>query len=322
MAFSSLRFCYRLVYCAVCWLFTTSAYAQDIIRVERTHPAMGTQFRIVVYVADSASAIPTIEQAFARVDTLEMIMSDYRNDSELNRLTRTAGRDTFVTVSEDLWNVLRLAQRISRRSRGAFDGSIGPLSKLWRRAFRQREMPAAEDLALAQSRVNYRWIKLRKRDRSVRLRRPEMRLDLGGIAKGYAIDAAAAVLRDAGIHRLLIDGGGDLYLGNPPPDRPGWRVRSPQGETELHHVAIATSGDQYRYLEWAGRRYSHLIDPRTGYGVTHRRWVTVQAPSAVVADALASAASILVHSAQAERTLRRLERAFGVRILSGGVEGE
>jgi thiamine biosynthesis lipoprotein len=280
---------------------------------------MGTEFRIVVYAADSAQAENTIERAFARVDTLERITSDYRNDSELNRLSRTAGRDTCVRVSEDLWNVLRLAQRVSRRSRGAFDVSIGPLSKLWRRAFRQREMPAAEDLALAQSRVNNRWIKLRKRDHSVRLRGKDMRLDLGGIAKGYAIDAAAAVLREAGINRLLVDGGGDLYLGDPPPGRSGWRVRSPQGETELHSVAIATSGDQYRYLEWKGRRYSHLIDPRTGYGVTHRRSVTVQAATAAVADALASAASILVHSAQAEQTLSRLERAFDARILSADV---
>ena len=298
----------------------TSAYAQDTLRVERTHPAMGTQFRIVVYVTDSASAIPVIERAFARVDTLEQIMSDYRNDSELNRLSRTAGRDTFVAVREDLWYVLQLAQRVSRRSRGAFDVSIGPLSKLWRRAFRQREMPDGEDIALAQSRVDYRWIELRKRDHRVRLRGKDLRLDLGGIAKGYAIDAAAAVLREAGITRLLVDGGGDLYLGDPPPGRPGWRVRSPQGETELRNVAIATSGDQYRYLEWKGRRYSHLIDPRTGYGVTHRRSVTVQAPSAVVADALASAASILVHSAQAEKALRRLERVFDARIAPGTVE--
>ena len=316
------RFCYRLVCCAACWLLWTSAYAQDTIRVERIHPAMGTQFRIVVYVADSASAIPTIERAFARVDTLEQIMSDYRNDSELNRLARTAGRDTCVAVSADLWNVLQLAQRVSRRSRGAFDVSIGPLSKLWRRAFRQRDMPAAEDIALAQSRVNYRWIKLRRKDRKVGLQEPGMRLDLGGIAKGYAIDAAATVLREAGITRLLVDGGGDLYLGDPPPGRSGWRVRSPRGETQAHNVATATSGDRYRYLEWNGQRYSHLIDPRTGYGVTHRQSVTVWAPTATVADALASAASIGVHSAQAERMLRWLERAFDARILAGGVERE
>lgn len=295
------------------WLSVAIAQG-DYQRLEHSHPAMGTRFRIVAYVADSASARPVFDAAFARIDSLEGITSDYRNDSELNRLSRTAGRDTFVSVSPDLWRVLCLAQCLSRRSAGAFDVSIGPLSKLWRRAFRRQEFPPTEAILAARNAVGYRNIELRRRDRSVRLRREGMGLDLGGIAKGYAVDAAMAVFRAGGIDRVLVDGGGDLLLGDPPPGAEGWRIASPKGEIVMHNRAIATSGDRYHYLEWAGRRYSHLIDPRTGYGVTHGSAVSVLAPTATLADALASAASILIDTRAGRRRIARIARRYRAEI--------
>ena len=314
MVFSLYQFCFFLIGGLICCLGATSASAQDTVRVERTHPAMGTAFRIIVYAADSAQAVKEIERAFVRVDSLERIMSDYRSDSELNRLSQTAGRDTFVSVSPDLWRVLCSAQRLSRRSAGAFDVSIGPLSKLWRRAFRRQEFPDSAAVAAARDAVGYRNIELRRRDRSVRLRREGMSLDLGGIAKGYAVDAAMAVFRAGDIDRVLVDGGGDLLLGDPPPGAAGWRIASPKGEIVMHNRAIATSGDRYRYLEWAGRRYSHLIDPRTGYGVTHGSAVSVLAPTATLADALASAASILIDTRAGRRRIARIARRYRAEI--------
>ncbi|MEL7159154.1 MAG: FAD:protein FMN transferase, partial [Bacteroidota bacterium] len=189
--------------------------------------------------------------------------------------------------------VLHFARRLARRSKGAFDPTVGPLTKLWRRAFRLQTFPARERILAARARVQWQDLKTASNDR-VRLRRNGMQLDLGGVAKGYALDAVGEQLRQNGYRSYLIDGGGDLLLGEPPPGKPGWSVVTPTGENlgELSEVAIATSGATYRYLERDGVRYSHLIDPRTGYGVTGHELVTVIAPTGMVADALASTLSI------------------------------
>lgn len=265
-------------------------------RIERSHPAMGTLFHITLYAADTLAAERACVLAFARIDSLEAQMSDYRNDSELSRLSNTT---EWSPVSRDLWQVMRLAQCISSHSKGAFDVTIGPLSKLWRRAFRQQQFPDSERLASARSRVNYRCLQLHRRQYKLRLRRPGMQLDLGGIAKGYALDAAYQILQQHGIDKVLLDGGGDILVGASPARATGWTVALPSDNPAnipklvLTHRAIATSGATYRYLEWQGQRYSHLIDPKTGLGVQHPHQVTVAAPCAALADALASACSVL-----------------------------
>jgi thiamine biosynthesis lipoprotein len=133
------------------------------------------------------------------------------------------------------------------------------------------------------------------------LLKPEMRLDLGGIAKGYAVDKALAVLRRRGITRALVDAGGDIGLGDPPPGKPGWGIGvaplepggPPGGFLWLSRRAIATSGDTQQYVVIDGVRYSHLVDPRTGLGLTDHSSVTVIAPDGITADGLASAVSVL-----------------------------
>jgi len=167
---------------------------------------------------------------------------------------------------------------------------------------RRGRLPPDDQLAQARQAVGYRYLALDSVARTARLDRPGMRLDLGGIAKGYAVDEALKVLRAHGLPRALIDGGGDIRLGDPPPDRPGWRVelttvradgeRATQ-ERLLARRAVATSGDTYRYVEVDGVRYSHILDPRTGMGLTDERLVPVIAPTGMQADALASALSVL-----------------------------
>jgi len=236
--------------------------------------------------------------AFERLDALNQQLSDYEPESALNNFDARAGDGKWHSLPPDLWQVLNEARQVHRRSDGAFDVSIGPLSRLWRRAFRRQEFPDVQLLAKAQKKVNGRWIKLKRRDYSGKLLRSGMELDLGGIAKGYALDELAKVLERHGLNRYLIDGGGDLLAGAAPPDRKGWRIQTP-GDTTLviRHEAVATSGATYRYLEHEGKHYSHLIDPRSGYGVRHRRIVTVRAPTASTADAWASAFSILSEAA-------------------------
>ena len=294
------------------------AGAQGMERYTFSQPKMGTEFRIVAYGSDPDSVSRAVQTAFARIDSLNRIMSDYDPESEISLLAEKAALDPgrYYPVSEDLWTVLRQAKILSRRSRGAFDVTVGPLSKLWRRAFRRRTFPSPEAIDEARSLVNYRWLKLRSRDRAVRLKKAGMRLDLGGIAKGYTVDAVYEVLQKAGTPAVLVDGGGDIFGGMPPPGEPGWRVAAHRLRADsirqeivyLKNGAIATSGDTYRYLEWKGKRYAHIINPRTGLGMTDRRMVTVGAESCMLADALASTFSVVSLS-----KLERLARRFGVR---------
>ncbi len=263
---------------------------------------MGTPWSMTVYTSDTLRARQVIDSAYARVEAIEQSMSDYRSDSEINRLVALPTR-RWHPVSADLFRVLTCSRLLARRSDGAFDPTIGPLSKLWRRAFRHQEFPEAADIQRARSRVRWKWLRLRRPNR-VRLSRDGMQLDLGGVAKGYALDAAGAVLDQAGLPSYLIDGGGDLLLGASPPGRTGWRVETSGGAIDTIHVAIATSGGAYKYLEWEGQQYSHLIDPRTGLGITHPSPVTVLATTGMVADALASALSVL-GDVEGKKLLRR-----------------
>lgn len=297
----------RLGQRAACWLAAGllaagATPAQPLARFAFARPMMGTEVRLVLYAPDSARASEAAEAAFARLDTLNTRLSDYRAESELNRLSATAGTGRWVPVSEELWTVLAEARRLAEATGGAFDPTVGPLTRWWRWARRRNQLPPAEALAEALEAVGYRHVRLDSAKRRVRLDRPGMRLDLGGIAKGYAADEALAVLAAHGFERALVDAGGDVAVGAPPPDAAGWRLAVARPDTagqrsqETHILTgtgIATSGDAYRYVEVDGRRYSHLLDPRTGLGLTHRREVTVVAPSAMLADALASAFSVL-----------------------------
>jgi thiamine biosynthesis lipoprotein len=294
--------------------------AQSLERYLFVHRQMGTAFRIILYAEDMGQAEAAAAAAFARVDQLNKTFSDYHDDSELSRLAHFAGRDTFVPVGEDLWRVAVFARELSEYSQGAFDLTIGPLSRLWRRSFRHRDFPPLFMVEAARELVDYRRLILDVDKRAVALTRAGMRLDAGGIAKGYTVDEAMKILRAHGIRHALVDGGGDLLLAEAPPDSAGWkigrRVLDAQGHVVdtimlLANLAIATSGDTYRFLEWEGRRYSHLIDPRSGLGMTDERLVSVIAPSCTLADALASALSVV----DPDEASALLERYPGVEAL-------
>jgi thiamine biosynthesis lipoprotein len=253
-----------------------------------SHPAMGTEFRITISAIDTNGLVGVVRQSFARIDELEQSMSDYRTNSELNMLSSST---SWQIVSPDLYEVLRFSRKLARQSGGAFDPTVGPLTKLWRRAFRQQVFPDQEDILAARTRVHWKDLKISKRRPKVRLRRPNMRLDLGGVAKGYALDVLGAMLREAGFPSFLIDGGGDLLLGDAPVGEAGWTVLimgSTDHPAKWNNIAIVTSGDTYQYMDYEGVRYSHLIDPRTGLGTINVREVTVTGPNAMVADGLAS----------------------------------
>ena len=271
------------------------------LRYEFTQPQMGLPFRIVLY-ATEAEAKPAADAAFARIAQLNDILSDYDTDSELSRLSRSAGEGKSVPVSQDLWNVLARAQELARRSDGAFDVTVGPVVSQWRRARREKKLPPPARLEAALAAVGWEKLHLDPRARTARLVAPEMRLDLGGIAKGYAVDEAQKVLRARGITRALVAGGGDMAASDAPPGKRGWRIEvapldltnaPPARFVLLRHHALATSGDVFQRVEIDGVRYSHIVDPMTGLGLTDHSLVTILARDCTTADALATAVSVL-----------------------------
>jgi FAD:protein FMN transferase len=271
-------------------------------RFEFTEPEMGVPFRIVLYAPDAETGQAAARAAFNRVAQLNEVMSDYETDSELNELSRTSGQGKAVRVSDDLWRVLDRARQVAELSEGAFDITVGPTVSLWRRARRAQRLPDPERLAEALKAVGYKKVRLNPGDHTVELLVPGMKLDLGGIAKGYALDEALKVLAARGITHALITGGGDMAMSNPPPGQTGWRIEiapldvpnaPPKRFVRLANRALATSGDVFQRLEIDGRRYSHIVDPHTGVGLTDHSLVTVIAPDCTTADALATAVSVL-----------------------------
>ncbi len=308
------RSVWRLAFVFLCSV--ANARAEDFQRFAFEKAEMGLAFRITLYAADEAAARAGTDAAFERIAELNSVLSDYDPDSELSRLSRTAGQGRAVPVSRDLWRVLEPAQALAEHTDGAFDITCGPLVNVWRRARRKQELPSDALLAGMAERVGYRKLRLDPQARTAELLVPEMRLDCGAIAKGYAVDEALAVLASRGISRALVAGGGDMAAGDPPPAAPGWRIEvaaldapgaPPAQIVFLKNRAIATSGDVFQRVEIGGKRYSHIVDPRTGRGLTDHGLVTVLAPDCITADSLATTVSVL----GPERGLRLIEDTSG-----------
>jgi thiamine biosynthesis lipoprotein len=288
-------------------------------RYEFSETHMGSEFRIILYSLDATSARRASRAAFDRIAALDATMSDYQPDSELMRLCDRAGGPP-VRVSEDLFDILQRSRSMYERTGGAFDVTVGPVVRLWRRARRDRRLPAAETLARARSLVSTDLMTLDVTNHTVRLAKPGMKLDLGGIAKGYASQEALKVLSRQGVTRALVAGAGDIVAGDPPPFSEAWTIavaaldaasKSPERLLSVRNAAVSTAGDTERFVEIGGRRYSHIVDPRTGIGVVDRCTVTVIAPDGATADALDTA----VYAMGADRGLPIVEATDGAAAL-------
>lgn len=285
-----------------CALITSDGPASGsaLTRFEFSQAHMGTTFRVVLYASDRDSAAVASRAAFNRIARLDAIMSDYSETSELALLCRQSGVGP-VQISDDLFQVLAAAQRMAERTGGAFDVTVGPVSRLWRRARRTGELPDPARLTRARELVDYRCLRLDPETRTASLEKRGMLLDLGGIAKGFAAHEALAVIRNRGIHVALVAAGGDIAVSGPPPGKSGWKVgiatptstRGPLQSVMISDSAVSTSGDLEQHVEIAGIRYSHILDPRSGVPITGRSSVTVLAPTSTLADALATAVSVL-----------------------------
>ena len=269
-----------------------------LTRYEYSEIIMGVEGRIVLYAQDEPQARAAARAAFDRMAQLDARLSDYRADSEAMRLSATSGGPP-VRVSDDLFRIVLRAKEISHASDAAFDITVGPLVQLWRRARQTGTRPTQQDIDTAKLAVGAQHIFLNDDNQTIQLRQLKMQLDFGGIGKGFAADEALVTLAHAGITRCLIDLGGDIRVGDPPWGKSAWSIALPPRlhdgppTIDLVQAAIATSGDTEQYVLIDGRRYSHIIDPRSGNALTNRIIVTVVAADATTADALASAASVL-----------------------------
>ncbi len=274
----------------------------ELRRFDFSSPQMGTLFTISLFAPNEQVGRTAADAAFRRVAALEEIMSDYQADSELMQLCdQPWGRP--VPVSQDLFRIFEQAEFFSRKSGGAFDVTIGPCVRLWRFARKRHTLPAPAEIRDAKARVGFQNLRLDARAQTATLLVPGMRLDLGGIAKGYAADEALKLLKGMGISRALVAASGDIAIGEPPPGETGWRVAlsaidaKDSGKTtqtiRLRNAGISTSGDTEQFIEIEGVRYSHIIDPATCLGLTRRIQATVIAPNAITTDAMATAVCIL-----------------------------
>jgi FAD:protein FMN transferase len=281
----------------VCLSALTAGNVGAQARHEFSAVHMGVPVRMVLHASESV-ARDAARAAFARIAELDDKMSDYRPHSEVRLLSEHPG--DWQPVSRELLEVLATADDVSRNSGGAFDVTVGPLVQLWRDARRRGSLPDAELLSSARSRSGAPLMDVDTTRRMVRLWVRDMRLDLGGIAKGYILQQALNVLRAHSVRSAMVEAGGDVVVGDPPPGQQGWSVFVAGADTAtlnraraLANVAIATSGGSEQFVEIGGVRYSHVIDPETGLGVTGRHIVTVIAEDAAFADAAATALSVL-----------------------------
>ena len=273
---------------------------------------MGTFANLKTIAKDPRTAKKCVETAFAELKKVDKLMSDYKSDSEISEVNRDAFKRA-VKVSKSTFEVLQKSAEFSRLSEGAFDITIAPLTELWHSAFEVNSVPSEAELAVARSKVGYEKLFLDANEMTVRFAVEGMKLDLGGIAKGYAIDRAIEAMQAGGAVGGMVDVGGDIRcFGKPPRGKKTWRIglenpAEPKGSDQilsagagtillilkLNNAAIATSGGYHRFVLVEGKKYSHIMDRDTGASAQGMSSVTIISQNAINADALATAVSVM-----------------------------
>lgn len=261
---------------------------------------MWTRFEIVAYGPNHTRVAEAAEAAFAEIDRLDRQMSNYSETSDLTYINRNAAR-AEVIVEKELFDLLKLSVDYSGMTDGAFDITVGPLMRAWGFFKGRGRVPEPSELVSVMAKVGYQHLTLNERTRTIRFDREGVELDLGGIAKGYAVDKAAQILRESGVTAALItSGASSIQAIGAPPDQTAWRieVRDPLGPSrsitsvELKDQSISTSGCYEKAFTLGGKTYCHIMDPRTGYPIEGILSATIITPRGVEAEALSKAAMV------------------------------
>jgi FAD:protein FMN transferase len=306
---------YRLIFSAFI-VFAGLPGKSQLQRFSFSQPKMGSAFTITFYDDDSAHAALTAQQCFALVDKYVLVYSDYMDSSELNLLCATSG--IAVPVSGALMDILLQSKTAFNKSGGSFDITLGPLTLLWRKARKEKQFPDDKSVKEKLALTGFNKIIIDSLQQTILLTQKGMQLDLGGIAQGYIAQKVINFLKENNIANALVNVSGDIAAVGAPPNTQGWSIgiNLPQSDKELlnqklfvTNKAVTTSGDVYQYMEHKGKRYSHIIDPKTGYGITSGRNVTIIANDATTADWLTKACSLL-SIGKAKKLARQLRAEF------------
>ena len=289
------------IYTIALLVFSTPLLQAQTRKFSYSEMKMGSAFNLIIVSADSNKANHLARKSYELVDSLNHIFSNYDSSSELSKINASAGLLPYK-MSTAMLDLVQKSQYAYIQSKGAYDISIGPLSSLWRNARKAKLFPEASTVLATKKLVGLNQVKINKRLGTIFLPSAEMQLDFGGIAKGYIAQWVINFLKANGIQQALVDAGGDIVMSGAPLNQQGWLIGVNLPETtdqllnkklQLSNCSVATSGDVFQFIEYKGVKYSHIINPLTGYGVTNLRNVTIVAKTGATADWLATACSIL-----------------------------
>jgi thiamine biosynthesis lipoprotein len=275
--------------------------SEEVARYEASHDAMGTVFTIVAYGADARHLSAVVNEAFEEIDRIDAQMSNYRPESELSAINRDAAFGS-VLVEPRLFQLLKESQRYSEETGGAFDITVGMLMRTWGFFRGQGRLPTESEVTSVLQKIGYQHVLLDSAARTLRFNKNGIELDLGGIAKGYAVDRAVEILRSYGVAQALVSSGTSaIYALGAPPEDAAWRItiRDPYDSGKaadvvyLKNFALSVSGSYEKFFEVEGRVYSHILDPRTGRPAENMLSTAVLSSSATQADALSTALFVL-----------------------------
>jgi len=277
-------------------LIPQPAYPSNLYKYHQI--AMGTVIEITLIADDEEAANKASLQVFQEIKRIETLMSPWLDSSDVTRINRSAGKER-VKVSPETFEVIQRAQEISELSEGGFDITIGPLTELWRKAREKKIPPSVEDVKEKLGLVNFKNIEM-DQEGKVFLKKKDMAIDLGGIAKGYAVDRAFELLKSLGYKNLIVNAGGDLKVGGLKNNQP-WSIgiQNPRESKKIlarisvSDMAVATSGDYEKFFYFEGKRYHHIFNPRDGFPTEGCQSVTILYKDGMTADALATAVFVL-----------------------------
>jgi FAD:protein FMN transferase len=284
---------------ALCGLARADSNERKIIRSDS---AMGTVVQITFWTDDEAKAAEAAEAVFSEFRRLDAMMTTWTEDSEISRINAAAGVKA-IKVSDETFKVIARALDVSKKSKGVFDITVGAFQGLWKfDEDKDGTVPEPAEVKARLALIGWKNVVLDRKRRTVKLKKKGMKITLGGIAKGYAVDAAAKILWDRGFVDFILQAGGDMYVSGKKGDKP-WAVgiRDPRGKRDdsfalapIENHSFSTSGDYERFVLTADKvRYHHILDPRTGFPATKSRSVTILAKDAFTADAWSKVLFIL-----------------------------
>ncbi|MCX2741027.1 FAD:protein FMN transferase [Pontibacter anaerobius] len=261
---------------------------------------MGTRFELAAVTRDEQKAWEAIDAGIKEIQRIEALISEWQPTSQTSEINRNAGIKPVV-VNQELYDLISRSNRISSMTGGAFDISFASIDKVWKYDGSMKALPTPDQIKASVSKINYKNIILNPENHSVFLKEPGMKIGFGAIGKGYAANRARDVMREMGIEGGVVNAAGDLVTWGKQPDGQPWYVgiADPEEKDKVFswltadNTAVVTSGNYEKFAEVGGQRYSHIIDPRTGYPAKGLKSVTIVCPNGELADALATTVSVL-----------------------------